>query len=69
MISFLDFSYRTFLQEKGLPEDQNLTSYQMKDLMEELGISEFLQGEECSKSQTLLSSLINGWENGIFLYC
>ncbi|XP_063399951.1 uncharacterized protein LOC134684585 [Mytilus trossulus] len=35
----------------------------MKDLMEQLGISEFLQGEECSKSQTLLSSLINGWEN------
>lgn len=41
----------------------------MKGLMEELGISEFLQGKECSKSQRLLSSVINGWENGIFLYC
>ncbi|XP_052067239.1 uncharacterized protein LOC127706622 [Mytilus californianus] len=58
-----DFSYRTFLQEKGLPEDQTLTNYHMKDLMEELGISEFLQGQECYKSQRSLSSLMNGWEN------
>lgn len=38
----------------------------MKDLMEELEISEFLQKDECSKSQTSFSSLFNGWENGNF---
>ncbi|XP_071123205.1 uncharacterized protein [Mytilus edulis] len=58
-----DFSYRSYLQEKGIPEDQTLSSYQMKDLMEELGISEFRQRDECSKSQESFSSLLNGWKN------
>lgn len=63
---FPDFSYRSYLQEKGIPEDQTLSSYQMKDLMEELGISEYRQRDECSKSQESFSSLLNGWKNGNF---
>ncbi|XP_052081233.1 uncharacterized protein LOC127719257 [Mytilus californianus] len=49
---FIDpnFSYMTFLEEKGLKKDHVLSVNDMKDLMDTLGITDFLQKQPCTTS-------------------
>ncbi|VDI03913.1 Hypothetical predicted protein, partial [Mytilus galloprovincialis] len=47
---FIDpnFSYMTFMNGKGLSKDSELSVNDMKDLMDTLGITDFLQKEQCT---------------------
>ncbi|VDI33335.1 Hypothetical predicted protein, partial [Mytilus galloprovincialis] len=47
---FIDpnFSFKTFLNEKGLSINSELSTNDMKDLMDTLGITDFLQKDQCT---------------------
>lgn len=55
IIFCLDFSYQEFVEGKGLTKDHVLSVNDMKDLMDTLGITDFLQKQPCTTS---------GWTNG-----
>lgn len=53
--SCVDFSYMMFLVGKGLTIESTLSENDMTDLMETLGLTDFLLKESCS---------LVGWING-----
>lgn len=55
ILFYADFSYMTFMNGKGLSKDSELSVNDMKDLMDTLGITDFLQKEQCTTV---------GWING-----
>ena len=62
-----DFSYKLFLNKRGLEMDQSLTVNQMKSLMDELGVTDFLEDGSCSLNKTVsVLSTTNGWTNGMY---
>jgi hypothetical protein len=47
--------------------DQRLTVNQMKSLMDELGVTDFLEDGSCSLNKTVsVLNTTNGWTNGMY---
>ena len=57
----LDFSLTEFLSNSGL---STLDDFAISSLMEHLGVSEYLQPNQCNITQAPYSSGVNGWVDG-----
>lgn len=67
-LSCADFSYKEFMAGKGLSTDSTLSVNNRIDLMETLGLTDFLNTDQCSivdwingKDDFFLISLYNGF--------
>ena len=61
---FTDFSLKTWYQDIGASIGSELSRLSAAKLLEELGISKYLQNPPCQRAGPVYSPHVNGWKSG-----
>jgi hypothetical protein len=57
-----------FLKEKGLSIGQQLSSTVISQVLERLGVTEYLENPQCDRHSSIYTPTKSGWKNGLYLF-
>jgi hypothetical protein len=62
--AIVDFSISQWMKEKGLTAGKAMAGYVVSELLETLGIGEYLLESPCDRSAVPYNPATNGWKTG-----